>query len=107
MIDSLIIFTTRPWNPADGDPASPDQVLGIRVTRSICSRTNGVGALVALVDRRFAITGRTVTVGSARQLRRYIRERGHWPLGLDEGRWLDQVAERLAAQRAAPHGVLP
>jgi hypothetical protein len=107
MIDSRTIFTARPWDRADGDPGQPSQVRGVAVIRCVCSRTDGAGALVALGDRRFALTGRTVAVGSPSQLRPYVRQRGRRPLGLDKRRWLDQVAERLAALRGASSGSLP
>ena len=41
-------LTLRPWDPRDGDPATPDHVLGITVARVLAQRADAPGALVAL-----------------------------------------------------------
>jgi cell volume regulation protein A len=70
------IFTVRPWQPADGAPASPGTVGGVPVVRRLRTRRGEAGALVQLEDGRFAITGDgLVAVGGSRQLLRYCRER--------------------------------
>ena len=70
------IFTVRPWQPADGEPASPGSVGGVPVVRRLRIRRGEAGALVQLEDGRFAITGDgVVAVGGSRQLLRYCRER--------------------------------
>ena len=70
------IFTVRPWQAADGEPASPESVGGVPVVRRLRTRRGEAGALVQLEDGRFAITGDgLVAVGGSRQLLRYCRER--------------------------------
>ena len=72
---SSCIFTSRSWRPEDGDPSDPKRVAGVAVARRLATRRDAPGALVRLVDRRYAITGRTVAAGLPRQLDRYIRRR--------------------------------
>lgn len=70
------IFTVRPWQPVDGEPASPGSVGGVPVVQRLRTRRGEAGALVQLEDGRFAITGDgLVAVGGSRQLLRYCRER--------------------------------
>jgi cell volume regulation protein A len=75
MRGAAVIFTTRPWDPADGDPGRPDTVLGIEVVERLRSRHDEPGALVALADGRLAVTGRTIAVGSGEQIQRHARRR--------------------------------
>jgi hypothetical protein len=93
------VFTSRSWRPEDGDPSDPKRVAGVAVARRIAIRRDAPGALVRLVDRRYAITGRTVAAGLPRQLDRYIRRRAHGSGGAD---WYAE-ARRLLNKRAAPH----
>ena len=69
-----VIFTVRRWTPEDGDPAHPERVLGAAVIDHLRTRRDHPGALVALDDGRYAITGPIVAVGSASQLQRYARD---------------------------------
>lgn len=66
------VFTTGPWRSEDGDPSCPNTVLGVPVIRRLSSSPDG-RALVGLADRRYALTGQTLTVGLPRQLGRYLR----------------------------------
>jgi potassium/hydrogen antiporter len=65
----------RPWSVYDGDPAHPVRLDDVPVVEHLRRRTDQPGALVALADGRHAITGTTLTVGHAPQLRRYAEER--------------------------------
>jgi cell volume regulation protein A len=70
-----MIFSARPWRPHDGDPGRPQELLGMEVVEHVRTRRDTRGALVALADGRYAITGPTLAVGAPKQLQRYARER--------------------------------
>ncbi|MDQ3676849.1 MAG: potassium/proton antiporter [Actinomycetota bacterium] len=69
------IFTTRPWTAADGNPDSPVEVLGLEVVQRLGTRWDVPGALVALEDGRYAVTGPHVSVGSREQIQWQARRR--------------------------------
>jgi cell volume regulation protein A len=94
------IFTVRPWAPGDGDLSRPDRVSGVAVTRRLRMRRGGEGALVQLVDGRFAITGEgLVAVGGSRQLLRYCGERIRRASEPEERAWWQEAAG-VVSQRA-------
>jgi cell volume regulation protein A len=68
------IFSVRPWNPADGDPARPQRVAGHAVVESLRTRHDKPASIVVLEDGRYAVTGSLLIVGSARQVRRQARK---------------------------------
>ena len=72
---SAPIFTTRPWSEADGDPDAPKAVLGLDVMERLNTRWDVPGALVVLIDGRYAVTGPHVLVGSREQLQWHARRR--------------------------------
>jgi potassium/hydrogen antiporter len=69
------VFTTRPWTEADGDAGFPEDVEGVPVSEQIRTRRDQRGALVVLVDGRFAVTGPRLALGGPLQLQRYARRR--------------------------------
>jgi potassium/hydrogen antiporter len=69
------VFTARRWTDADGDPGFPKEVGGVPVVEQIRTRRDVGGALVALADGRFAVTGPLLAVGAPLQLQRYARRR--------------------------------
>jgi cell volume regulation protein A len=69
------VFTTRPWTEADGNPGFPQDVEGVPVAEQIRTRRDTSGALVVLVDGRFAVTGPRLALGGPLQLQRYARRR--------------------------------
>ena len=69
------ISTSRPWEPADGNPGNPGQVGGVGVTTQLLTRMDEAGALVRLEDGRYAFCGPTVSIGSARALQAAARRR--------------------------------
>jgi cell volume regulation protein A len=70
------VFTSRPWNPErDGDPGYPREIDGVTVRDHLRTRRDRGGALVVLVDGRYALTGTTLAVGGARQVQAYARRR--------------------------------
>lgn len=89
-------LTLRPWDARDGDPATPDHVLGITVDRLLAQRAD---ALVALDDRRFALTGPIAAVGRHRVLRSYVRERAHHQEDRAYRGWLTEVSKFLERMR--------
>jgi cell volume regulation protein A len=69
------VFTTRSWTDEDGDAGFPKEVGGVPVAEQIRTRRDVRGALVVLVDGRFAVTGPLLSVGGPLQLQRYARRR--------------------------------
>ena len=69
------VFTTRSWTEADGDAGFPKEVEGVPVAEQIRTRRDARGALVVLVDGRFAVTGPQLALGGPLQLQRYARRR--------------------------------
>ena len=69
------VFTTRPWTDDDGDAGFPKDVQGVPVAEQIRTRRDTRGALVQLVDGRFAVTGPRLAIGGPLQLQRYARRR--------------------------------
>jgi potassium/hydrogen antiporter len=69
------VFTTRTWTEADGDAGFPKEVSGVPVAEQIRTRRDVRGALVMLVDGRFAVTGPLLAMGGPLQLQRYARRR--------------------------------
>ena len=70
------VFSSRPWDDErDGDPAAPREVDGVAVREHLRTRRDERGALLALADGRYAITGATLATGGARQVQAYARRR--------------------------------
>jgi N-acyl-D-aspartate/D-glutamate deacylase len=88
-------LTVRAWNPHDGNPGSPEHVLGIPVDRLLAKRPDAPGALVALRDRRLALTGQVAAIGRHRMLRTYVRGRARTKDDRAYRAWLAEVAEVL------------
>ena len=89
------VLSTGPWRPEWGEPQEPEQVSGVEVTEVLLRRDGGEGALVALADGRFALTGPTFAAGTALALMRHARQRSRHPREAD-GTWLLAVAEELS-----------
>jgi cell volume regulation protein A len=70
------VFSSRPWHDElDGDAAYPEQIDDVPVRELLRTRRDQRGALVALVDGRYAVTGDTLAVGGTRQVQAYARRR--------------------------------
>jgi potassium/hydrogen antiporter len=69
------VFTARPWDPADGDPAHPRAVGGNEVIEHLRTRRDVPGALVILADGRFAVTGPILLMGPPGQVQAQVRRR--------------------------------
>jgi potassium/hydrogen antiporter len=70
------VFSSRRWDEErDGDSGYPREIDGVAVRQHLRTRRDQRGALVSLTDGRYAMTGPTLAVGSARQLQAYARRR--------------------------------
>jgi cell volume regulation protein A len=70
------VFTARLWRDADGDPGSPGEVDGVPVVGRVRTRRDRPGALLALSDGRFAVTGEgVVAIGGRNLLARWCVQR--------------------------------
>ena len=88
-------LTVRAWSPHDGNPGRPQRVLGIPVDRVLAKRPDAPGALVALKDRRFALTGQIAAIGRHRMLRTYVRGRARTKTDHAYRAWLAEVSDVL------------
>jgi cell volume regulation protein A len=91
------IFTVRPAgdDAAVGDLDAPSRVLAQSVVARLRVRRDRPGALVALEDGRYAITGPLVIAGSREDVTTYARRRAHG-VDSDERAWLQSVVGALA-----------
>ncbi len=94
------VFSLRPWQPEFGDPAVPARVLGVAVTRRLLRSADPPAALVQLADRRYALTGSVLMVGTPRQLAGYLRRRAAPPNAGSGDAWVGRVLGVLAEYRA-------
>lgn len=92
------ILTTQPYRPGavEGDVTRPSAVLGEKVVARLRIRRDEPGALVALADGRYAVTGPVLMVGGRDDLAAYARRRARTVKG-DERAWLQTVVGALAA----------
>jgi cell volume regulation protein A len=72
---SVPVYTTRPWDDADGDPAHPREIAGNPVVEHLRTRRDVPGALVIIADGRFAVTGPSLMMGPAGQVQAQARRR--------------------------------
>jgi potassium/hydrogen antiporter len=91
-----VIFTTKQWDEHEGDPGSPETVAGVRVVEQMRTRHDHPGALVALEDGRFAVTGAVVAIGSPQQIQGYGRRRLRIPCPEAEQAWWQEVIGAVA-----------
>jgi len=90
------VFSTRPWADADGDAGFPKEVEGVPVAEQIRTRRDTRGALVQLVDGRFAVTGPLLAIGGPLQLQRYARRRLTTEKDAAARAWWQEVIGALA-----------
>jgi potassium/hydrogen antiporter len=96
------VFTVRPARPED-DPLALSAVDGIPVLAVLRSRRDGVGAMAALADGRYAVTSdEVIAVGGRRALAGWCERRAARP-GVDQAEraWWQEVTGALIA-RGAP-----
>lgn len=70
-------------------------MLGIPVDQLLARRTDAPGALVALQDRRLALTGAIAAVGRHGFLRAYVRQRARSKHDRAYREWLAEVSAVL------------
>jgi potassium/hydrogen antiporter len=92
------VFSVRPWRESDGDPGSPEEISGIPILTRLRTRRDHPGALIALSDGRFAVTGdRHVAVGGRRLLAQWCGQRAERAAGdAQERAWWQEVAGVLS-----------
>ena len=90
------VTTVRPWEAAEGDPSRPVSVGGHEVIEQLRTRRDEPGALVALADGRFAITGPLLAIGPAGQLQAVARRRLARAESASERAWWREVVGALA-----------
>ncbi|MDE3131908.1 MAG: potassium/proton antiporter, partial [Acidobacteriota bacterium] len=90
------IFTSRPWNPDDGDPSRPTRITGLDVVEQLRTRRDQPGALVLLADGRYAYTGSITAVGSGDQLQDAARRRLRRATSDGDQAWWREVIGALA-----------
>ena len=91
------VFTVRPWRESDGDPARPRRLAGTEVIDLLRTRRDQPGALVALEDGRYAVTGPLLAVGGASLLQRHAHERLARATSAEERAWWQEVIGVLGA----------
>jgi cell volume regulation protein A len=90
------VTTVRPWEPGDGDPGRPAAVAGQPVVEQLRTRRDEPGALVALADGRYAVTGRLLAVGPAAEVQAVARRRLARADSAGERAWWQEVVGALA-----------
>jgi cell volume regulation protein A len=92
------IVTSRPWGPVEegDDPGRPKAVDGIDVVDQLRTRRDKAGALVALADGRFAITGKLLAIGPAGELQGVARRRLVRAEAPGERAWWQEIVGALA-----------
>jgi potassium/hydrogen antiporter len=90
------ILIVRPWRSSDGNSAFPTEVLGTAVREQLLSRLDRPGALVTLVDGRYAFTGPILGVGPASALQEDARRRLAHARSDSERAWWREVIGELA-----------
>lgn len=90
------VFTVMPdaSGAVEGDPGHPEAVQGVPVVAYLRTRRDRPGALVALDDGRYALTGSVVAVGSRADLLGYLSRR-LLQLEGDERSWLQGAVGAL------------
>jgi cell volume regulation protein A len=93
---SALITTVRPWGSEDGDPAYPKRVAGTAVSEQLLTRLDRPGALVALEDGRYAVTGHVLALGSRAGLQTIARRGLERTDSEPERAWWREVIGELA-----------
>jgi len=90
------VTSIRPWQPEDGDPQRPKELAGLEVIEQLRTRRDEPGALVALEDGRFGVSGPLVAVGPSGELQAFARRRLANADSPGERAWWQEVVGALA-----------
>lgn len=90
------VTTIRPWDAADGDPQRPKRIAGNPVVEQLRTRRDEPGALVALEDGRFGVSGPLMAVGPSGELQAFARRRLANASSPAERAWWQEVVGALA-----------
>src|SRR4051794_36987867 len=90
------VTSIRPWQADDGDPQRPKVVLGLEVIEQLRTRRDEPGALVALEDGRFGVSGPLLAVGPSGELQAFARRRLATASSPGERAWWQEVVGALA-----------
>jgi potassium/hydrogen antiporter len=90
------VTTVRPWTDGDGNPSRPTEVAGVEVVDQLRTRRDQPGALVALADGRFAVTGRLLAIGPSGELQAVARRRLARAETAGDRAWWQEVVGALA-----------
>jgi cell volume regulation protein A len=99
------IFSVRPFDPTEvvGEVSEPSKVAGKAVAARLRVRRDQPGALVALEDGRYAITGPILVFGSRTDVSAYASRRLRHRGG-DEHAWYQSIVGALAIDAFEPPG---
>jgi cell volume regulation protein A len=90
------VTSVRPWGHEDGDPSRPAAVAGHAVVEQLRTRRDEPGALVALDDGRFAVTGALLAIGPSGEVQAFARRRLARAERPGERAWWREVVGALA-----------
>jgi potassium/hydrogen antiporter len=94
------VLSIRPYREGmiDGDVARPIAVLGEQAVAQLRIRRDTPGALVALADGRYAVTGPLIVVGSRQDITQFATRRmRRLPPDSSERPWLQNVVAAMAS----------
>lgn len=93
------VFSVRPLR-ADEDAVEPTAIDGIAVVAVLRTRNDTAGAMAALADGRYAVTGESlVAIGGRRALAGWCEERAEREsVGAEERAWWQEVTGALIAR---------
>jgi cell volume regulation protein A len=90
------VTSIRTWTDDDGDASHPTVVSRIDVVDQLRTRRDEPGALVALADGRYAVTGRLLGVGPAGELQAFARRKLAQAETPGDRAWWQEVVGALA-----------
>jgi cell volume regulation protein A len=90
------VTSVRPWLQSDGNPSRPATVVGLEVVDQLRTRRDEPGALVALDDGRYAVSGPLLAIGPAGELQAFARRRLGNSQTPGERAWWQEVVGALA-----------
>ncbi|MDA0180723.1 potassium/proton antiporter [Solirubrobacter phytolaccae] len=90
------VTTIRPWSSEEGDPQRPKILAGQNVVEQLRTRRDEPGALVAMEDGRYGVSGPLMAIGPAGELQAFARRRLANASSPAEKAWWQEVVGALA-----------